>query len=48
MSNKYESALALLDVNSSVFVCENEAAYIEKAMFAGVPRENIISVGRPG
>lgn len=29
-------------------VCENEAADIEKAMLAGVPRENIISVGCPG
>lgn len=30
---------------AAVSVCENEAADIEKAMLAGVPSENIISVG---
>jgi len=35
-----------MDVNpATVFVFENEAADIEKAMLAGVPRENIISGG---
>jgi hypothetical protein len=49
LSNKHEKALALLGVNpAAVFVCENAAADIDKAMLAGVPKENIISVGCPG
>ena len=45
LSNKYANALILIGANpDAVLVCENEITDIEKAMLAGVPRENIISV----
>lgn len=45
--NKYTDALTLMGTNpDAVLVCENEIADIERAALAGVPRENIISIGR--
>ena len=44
-SNKYESALSMMGARpDAVLVFENEAADIEKAALAGVPRRNIICV----
>lgn len=44
-SNKYEIALSLMGANpEAILVFENEIADVEKAVLAGVSRENIISV----
>lgn len=46
LSNKYANALNLLSTNPAVsIVCENDVGDIKKALLAGVPRENIISIG---
>jgi len=47
LSNKYTNALNLLGANpTTTIVCENGTIDIERAILAGVPRENIISVRR--
>ena len=49
LSNKYANAINLLSANPvASIVCENDITDIEKAILAGVPRENIISVGCRG
>jgi beta-phosphoglucomutase len=49
LSNKYANALNLLRANPvATIVFENNIVDIKKALLAGVPRENIISVGRQG
>lgn len=46
--NKYAGAMLLLGVEpNSVLVCEGEAEDIEKAVHAGIPRKNIVSVKWP-
>jgi beta-phosphoglucomutase-like phosphatase (HAD superfamily) len=43
--NKYESALSLMGASpEAVLVFENDIADVEKAVLAGVPRRNVISV----
>lgn len=45
VANKYENAMIRLGVSPlAVFVFENEVVDVENAVFAGVPRDNIISI----
>lgn len=45
VANKYENSMIRLDASpEAVLVFENESADVEKAVLAGVPRENIISI----